>query len=217
MRSKRASATKFKPPVAFESEREAQANIELKIEFLTSIVKRKAINLAAIDITDARFLELLRSLPDSKRKFNGFSTDSLANELKAGAPTFRSNASVTLRRDPELTDRVQKVLDALGQAVAELSQHPKKVVKAAGLARQLKLSNDLREIAEATIYAQKRQIEKLRNEVVSYKNKLESLRRTSEDNAGTLRQEINRLKGGATKETSTRPNVVPLPTKPARK
>ncbi|MEO3711313.1 hypothetical protein [Roseateles flavus] len=208
--------TKFKPSVAFESEREARANIEVKIEFLKSVVERTATNLAVFDITDEKLIELLKTLPDSKNKFNALSSDSLVEELRASAPPFRMNGASTLRRDKALTGRVETLLNAIVQAIENLSMPPKKVARVAGLSRQLKLSNTLREIAEATIYAQKRQIEKLRSEVASYKNKLESLRWASEQSAGTLRQEIKNLKGRATKEVDTSPKVVPLPAKPTR-
>jgi hypothetical protein len=217
VKSKKGSTTKFKPSVAFESEREARANIESKIEFLKSVVERTAKNLAVIDIADEKLVELLKTLPDSKNKFNALSKDSLVEELQGSAPPFRANGAITLRRDKALTDRVEKLLDAIVRAIEKLSLPPEKVVRAAGLSRQLKLSNTLREIAEATIYAQKRQIEKLRSEVVSYKNKLESLRWASEQSADTLRQEIKNLKGGPTKEADTSPKVVPLPVKPTRK
>lgn len=217
MKGEKAQTTTFKPSVAFGSEQEARENIELKIEFLIRLVKRKATTLTAIEMTDARFLELLRTLPDSKRKFNGLSTDVLSDDLRAVTPIFRSNAAITLRRHPDLTDRVEKVLDAIRQAVEGLSQPPKKVEKAAALSRQLKLANDLREIAEDTIYTQKRELETLRADVVSHKNKLESLRRAAEENAVVLRQEIKRLKGEAAKETAQGSKVVPLPTRPARK
>ncbi|WP_338821174.1 hypothetical protein [Acidovorax temperans] len=217
MKDKKSSSTTFKPSVAFDSEQEGRANIELKIEFLMSVIRREAASLTAVDIPDERFFELLKTLPDSKRKFNGLSTDGLADELKGTYPIFRSNAPITLRRHPDLTDRVEKVLDAIRQAVEALSQPPKKVVKVAALSRQLKLANNLREIAEETLYAQKRELETLRADVVSYKNKLESLRRAAEENAVVLRQEIKRLKGEAAKETAQGPKVVPLPTRPARK
>lgn len=217
MKSKKGPTTKFKPSVAFESERRAHANIELKIEFLKSVVERKAKNLAMVDIADEKLVELLKTLPDSKNTFNALSTDSLVEELRVGAPPFRTNGAPTLRRDKDLTRRVEKLLEAITQAIEKLSLPPEKVVRAAALSRQLKLSNTLREIAEDTIYAQKRQIEKLCSEVVSYKNKLESLRWASEQSAETLRQEIKKLKGGATREADMSPKVVPLPVKPTRK
>lgn len=216
MKTKKDSRVKFKPPVAFESESAAHANIELKIDFLKGVIERVPANISAINVADDKFLEILKTLPRSKNRFNGLSTDDLVEELKAGSPVFRRNAPITLRRNKVLTGRVEEVLGAISLAVDKLSQPPKKAVQVGRLVRQLKLSNTLREIAEETIYAQKRQIEKLRNEVAAYKNKLESLRRASEDCASGFRREIKRLKGEVINEVSESQKVVSLPVGPVR-
>lgn len=164
-----------KPTVAFANQKEAQRNIEVKIEALKSIATALA-ETGPVALADKDARGCLQSLPTSMRQFNAWESRSLDRAQQAKLDPFHRNAQMTLKRSGQMA-RVQRLLADVKALQKSPSMPHRRDEAVASLRRTVANANSLRQIAERELLESKRRQIALASELEAANRKLVALER----------------------------------------
>lgn len=165
-----------KPPVAFTNQAIAKANIIAKRDLIIKIVTRLEQVQPGTTIDSSQRRTFLAALPNSVAKFNHWSSESLEVELLGDGSPFRRNASATLR-SCDLLPSVQAAISAVRACRLRPDPAVQHENMLTVLRRRLKMSEQLRAIAEESIRRTKSDYNALRKDYDALKLQLQAAHR----------------------------------------
>lgn len=185
-----------KPKVAFASEKIARDNIRAKLEFLASQIL--ALEQGAAASSD---------LPKTVRQFNQWTPE------VAGGEKLGKNAQITLKKYPDLLDTLSKVLSTIETLTRFKAKSETRTERVASARRAQQMHWTLRTIAERALVGARRDLAKLRDELIIMRCRLESSEDESRRQIIALKEEVEALRAENRKLQSASSRVVPIKAK----
>lgn len=172
-------AGRGKPAVATANAAEAEGNLRRKLGLLTEALSQ--LNRPS-HIHSARSPEMMsalagRAFPITVRQFNLWSSDALPADLRALLPSFRRNASTTLKGHGQLFASVEEVLVALRRALRTPTPESRREHTVASLRRRINTANTMRQITERELVSSRREVQNLKESLAIELNRRVALER----------------------------------------
>jgi hypothetical protein len=223
--------SKAKPKVAFETEAQALANIDAKLEAVIYL-QRLAIGLGAApgelrtgepynisrespgnsQVPQDGSISLLSALPTSLRQFAAWSSDSLPEAYRTKVKPFERSAPQTVRRHLPTKKRVDAALAAVTAArdAATASKQSRRANALRSAQSEVRRLGKLLNIAETDLVQRLRQVSELESDVSELRSEIQSIELESKAEIKRLKAELSRVRAENATLARTISKVTPL-------